>query len=48
VDKMLEINLMDYGSGYEAVLINPPWNYDNPNYPKFTFADFVFQGKSMF
>ena len=41
MDKMVESNLGQYGTGYEAVLLNPPWNYADPNRPKFVFADFV-------
>ena len=38
---MTDIDLRKVGTEFRAVLMNPPWNYDDPNYPIFKFEDFV-------
>ncbi len=40
-DKVEDCNLGEFGTGFEAVLVNPPWNFSDPGFPSFTFSDFV-------
>jgi len=35
------MDLTTVGDGFEAVLMNPPWNYSEKEYPIFTFDHFV-------
>lgn len=35
------MRLEELGLKFEAVLVNPPWNYSDPQHPLFTFTDFV-------
>ena len=39
-----DIEVTKIANNMEAVLISPPWNYDqeHPAYPPFTFKDFVY------
>ncbi len=40
-DSIINENLAQFGTGFEAVLLSPPWNFTDSAHPIFTYKDFV-------
>lgn len=41
VEEVMKVNLEELGTEFEAVVVNPPWNYEDSKHPLFRFEEFV-------